>query len=289
MALVTTKEMLIKAQKERFAVGAFNANNMEIIQAIIETAEEEKAPVILQASQGAIKYAGLDIIVAMVKVEAEKVSIPVALHLDHGTDYFQNIQCLRAGFTSLMFDGSKLAFTENVEMTKKVVEMAHACNIPVEGELGQIGKMGDSDEPGVALERVKETMAKPEEAARFVELTKIDSLAAAVGTIHGCRTPFAKLDIPRIERIRELTGVPLVLHGASGVNDEEVKKGIAAGICKINIDTRIRQRFTEKIREIIEKYPDEIDPRKILGPAKEAAKEIIRDRMRVFGCSGKAW
>jgi len=288
MAFVTTKEMLKEAQKGRYGIGAFNANNMEIIQAIIETAEEEKAPVILQASQGAIKYAELDMIVAMVKTVAEKANIPVALHLDHGTDYYQNIKCLRAGFTSLMYDGSKLPFDENVEMTKKVVEMAHACGIPVEAELGQIGKMGDSDEPGVALEKVKESMAVPEEALKFVELTEIDFLAAAVGTIHGCRTPFAKLDIPRIERIRELTGVPLVLHGASGANDEEVKKGIAAGICKINIDTRIRMKFTEKMREIIKTNPEEIDPRKILGPAKDAAKEIIRDRIRVFGCSGKA-
>jgi fructose-bisphosphate aldolase class II len=288
MAFVTTKEMLKEAQKGRYGIGAFNANNMEIIQAIIETAEEEKAPVILQASQGAIKYAGLDMIVTMVKVMAEKARIPVALHLDHGTDYYQNIKCLRAGFTSLMYDGSKLPFDENVEMTKKVVEMAHACDIPVEAELGQIGKMGDSDEPGVALEKVKESMAVPEEAAKFVELTEIDFLAAAVGTIHGCRTPFAKLDIPRIEKIRELTGVPIVLHGASGANDEEVKKGIAAGICKINIDTRIRMKFTEKIREIIKANPEEIDPRKILGPAKDAAKEIIRDRIKVFGCNGKA-
>ncbi len=288
MSLVTTKEMLKKAQKGRYAVGAFNANNMEIIQAIIETAEEEKAPAILQASQGAIEYAGLDNIVAMVKVMAEKVTVPIALHLDHGTDYYQNIKCLRAGFTSLMFDGSKLPFEENVKITKKVVEIAHTCDIPVEAELGQIGKMGDSDEPGVALEKVKETMADPYEAAKFVELTKIDFLAAAVGTIHGCRTPFAKLDIPRIEKIRELTDVPLVLHGASGVNDEEVRKGISAGICKINIDTRIRMIFTEKIRELIKINPQEIDPRKLLGPAREVAKEVIRERMRVFGCSGKA-
>jgi len=288
MSFVTTKEMLKKAQKGRYAVGAFNANNMEFIQAIIETAEEEKAPAILQASQGAIEYAGLDNIVAMVKVMAEKVTVPIALHLDHGTDYYQNIKCLRAGFTSLMFDGSKLPFEENVKITKKVVEMAHVCDIPVEAELGQIGKMGDSDEPGVTLEKLKETMADPYEAAKFVELTKIDSLAAAVGSIHGCRTPFAKLDIPRIEKIRELTDVPLVLHGASGVNDEEVRKGISAGICKINIDTRIRMIFTEKIRELIKINPQEIDPRKLLGPARAAAKEVIRERMRVFGCSGKA-
>jgi fructose-bisphosphate aldolase class II len=288
MAFVTTKKMLKDAQKGRYAIGAFNANNMEIIQAIVETAEEEKAPVILQASQGAIKYAGLESIVAMVKVMAEKVNIPVALHLDHGTDYSQNIKCLRAGFTSLMYDGSKLPFDENVRMTKKVVEMAHVCEIPVEAEIGQIGKMDDSDEPGIALEKVKESMAVPEEAAKFVELTEIDFLAAAVGTIHGCRTPFAKLDITRIERIRELTGIPLVLHGASGVNDDEVRKGITAGICKINIDTRIRMIFTKKMKEILEGDPNQIDPRNILGPAKDAAKEVIRDRIRVFGCNGKA-
>jgi len=288
MSLVTTKEMLLKARKERYAVGAFNANNMEIVQAIIETAEEEGAPVILQASQGAIKYAGLDYIVAMVRVSAEAASIPVALHLDHGTDYYQNIRCLRAGFTSLMYDGSKLSFTENASNTRKITEMAHACGIPVEGEIGQIGRMGASDEPGVALEKVKETMADPEEAAEFVKQTGVDSLAAAVGTIHGCRTPFAKLDVPRIEKIRDLTGVPLVLHGASGANDEEVKKGIAAGISKINIDTRIRIAFVKNMREFLPLHPDEIDPREVLKPAKEASKEVIRDRMRVFGCSGKA-
>ena len=288
MPLVTTKQMLKKAQEGRYAVGAFNANNLEIVQAIIEVAEEEKAPVILQASQGAIKYAGLQYIVAMVKVASEKATIPVALHLDHGTDYYQNIRCLRAGFTSLMFDGSKLPFEENLRLTKMVTDMAHACEVPVEGEIGQIGKMSDSDEPGVAIEKTKELMAKPDEAEEFVKQTQLDSLAAAVGTIHGCRTPFAKLDIARIEEIRRRTGVPLVLHGASGVNDEEVKKGIAAGICKINIDTRIRMAFVNKIREVLKEKPQEIDPRKVLGPAKDAAKEVIRDRIRVFGCNGKA-
>ena len=287
MPLVTTKEMLKKAQVEGYAVGGFNANNMEIVQAIIEVAEEEKAPVILQASQGAIKYAGLEYIVAMVKTAAEKATVPVALHLDHGTDYLQNIKCMRAGFTSLMFDGSKLPFDENVALTKKVFEMAHAVDIPVEAEIGQIGKAG-GDEPGVAIEKAHEFYAKPDEAQKFVELTGLDSLAAAIGTIHGCRTPFAKLDMPRLEKIRELTKVPLVLHGASGVDDEEIKKGIAAGISKINIDTRIRMAFVKKTREVLAEKPDEIDPRKILGPAKEAAKEVIRDRMRHFGCTGKA-
>lgn len=287
MALVGTKEMLQKAQKGKYAVGAFNANNMEIIQAIVEASEEERAPVIIQASQGAIKYAGLDMIVAMVRSIAEKTSIPIALHLDHGTDYFQNILCLRAGFTSLMYDGSALPFDENVAMTKKVVEMAHVCNIPVEAEIGQVGKMDTSDEPGVAREKIKEFMAKPEDAEKFVQMTKVDILAPAVGTIHGCREPIAKLDIPRIEKIRDLTGVPLVLHGASGASDEELKKGIAAGICKVNIDTRIRMAFTNTIRKILTENPEEIDPRKALKPAMEAAKEVIKGRIKILGSGGR--
>jgi len=288
MSLVGTKEMLMEAQKGKYAIGAFNANNMEIIQAIVEASEEEKSPVIIQASQGAIKYAGLDVIVAMVKVIAEKASIPIALHLDHGTDYFQNILCLRAGFTSLMCDGSALPFEENVAMTKKVVEMAHVCGIPVEAEIGQVGKMDTSDEPGVAREKIKEFMAKPEDAAKFVQLTQVDILAPAVGTIHGCREPIAKLDIPRIEKIRDLTGVPLVLHGASGASDEELKKGIAAGICKVNIDTRIRMAFTNTIRQYLNEHPEEIDPRKALSPAKEAAKAVIKGRIKILGSTGKA-
>ena len=287
MALVGTKEMLKKAQKGKYAVGAFNANNMEIIQAIVEASEEERSPVIIQASQGAIKYAGLDMIVAMVRSIAEKTSIPIALHLDHGTDYFQNILCLRAGFTSLMYDGSALPFDENVAMTKKVVEMAHVCNIPVEAEIGQVGKMDTSDEPGVAREKIKEFMAKPEDAEKFVQMTKVDILAPAVGTIHGCREPIAKLDIPRIEKIRDLTGLPLVLHGASGASDEELKKGIAAGICKVNIDTRIRMAFTNTVRKILTENPEEIDPRKALKPAMEAAKEVIKGRIKILGSAGR--
>jgi len=288
MSLVGTKEMLEKAQKGKYAIGAFNANNMEIIQAIVEASEEEKSPVIIQASQGAIKYAGLDVIVAMVKVIAEKSSIPIALHLDHGTDYFQNILCLRAGFTSLMYDGSSLPFEENVAMTKKVVEMAHVCGIPVEAEIGQVGKMDASDEPGVAREKIKEFMAKPKDAEKFVQLTQVDILAPAVGTIHGCKEPIAKLDIPRIKKIRDLTGVPLVLHGASGANDEELRKGIAAGICKVNIDTRIRMAFTNTIRQYLKEHPEEIDPRKALTPAKAAAREVIKGRIKILGSTGKA-
>jgi fructose-bisphosphate aldolase class II len=187
-----------------------------------------------------------------------------------------------------MYEGSALPFEENVAMTKKVVEMAHACNIPVEAEIGQVGKMDSSDEPGVAREKIKEFMAKPEDAEKFVQLTQVDILAPAVGTIHGCREAIAKLDIPRIEKIRDLTGKPLVLHGASGASDEELRKGIAAGICKVNIDTRIRMAFTNTIRQYLNEHPEEIDPRKVLNPAKAAAKEVIKGRIKILGSTGKA-
>jgi len=280
--------MLLKAKEEGYAVGAFNANNMEIIQAIVETAEEERAPVILQASQGAIKYAGLDFIVAMVRAAAESVKVPVALHLDHGTDVNQNVKCLRAGFTSLMFDGSKLPFEQNIEITRRVCDMAHPCSVPVEGEVGQIGKCDDSDEPGVSIEKAKQLMVKPSEAKRFVEETGVDSLAIAVGTIHGCKSAFAKIDLKLIKSISDMVPVPLVLHGGSGCDDEEIKKGIKAGISKINIDTRIRMAFSNAIRDFMKNNPGEIDPRKILERAKNAAKEVVRDRIRVFGTGARA-
>ena len=275
MALVTGKELLEDARKRGYAVGAFNANNLEYVQAIIEAAEEEKAPVILQASQGAIKYAGLDHIVAMVKVSAEKATVPVVLHLDHGTDFLQNVRCLRAGFTSLMFDGSSLSFEKNAAITKKIVEIAHACNVPVEAELGKVPQAGQ-----VTREDV--------EALKFVEITGIDSLAVAVGSVHAMREQSADLDIDRIKKISELVGIPLVLHGASGVTDEGYKDAIPAGICKINIATELNKACMKAAKEAIAKDPNVIDLRKVLKPGREAMKERVKAKMRLFGTSGKA-
>lgn len=283
MPLVTSKEILQKAQREGYAVGAFNANNLEFVQAIVEAAEEENAPVILQASQGAIKYAGLDMVVAMVKTAAERAKVPVVLHLDHGTDYLQNVRCLRAGFTSLMFDGSALPYEENVAITKKIVEMAHACGIPVEAELGKVPQVGD-----VTPEELEKLMTDPEEARRFVEETQVDSLAVSVGSVHKMKTQAARLDIERIQKIRELTGIPLVLHGASGVTDEGYAAGIKAGICKINIATELSKAFTRGFKEAAEENPDEVDPRKLAGRGRDLMKEVIKAKMRLFGCSGKA-
>ena len=280
----TNAELLQKAKAEGYAVGAFNLNNMEIAQAIIETAQEEKAPVILQASQGALQYAGVDYIAAIARVAAERASVPVSLHLDHGTSFEQNVECIRAGFSSIMFDGSKLPLQENIAITKRICEMAHVVGVSVEGELGQIGKIGDN----ITKEQLEKMKANPQEAEEFVKQTGVDALAISVGNIHGMRTQEAEIDIPRIEKIKKLTNIPLVLHGASGIPNESVKQAIKAGICKINIDTEIRKAFVRGITLVLKEDPNGIDPRKILGRAKTEMKEAVRQKIRLFGCNNKA-
>ncbi len=284
MELVTLKEMLAEAEKGQYAVGAFNANNMEIVQAIIEAAVEEKSPVILQASQGAIRYAGLDYIVALVRAGAAKTGLPVALHLDHGTDFAQVMRCIRGGFSSVMYDGSKYPLEENIENTRQVVQVAEAVGVSVEGELGKIG--GTEDD--ISVEERDAFLTDPQEALRFVRETGVDALAVAIGTAHGPYKGEPRLDFDRLQEIRRLTGIPLVLHGASGVPDEAIRKAIGLGIRKINIDTELRQNFTAAVKDFIAKNPDNIDPRKILGPAREAMKEAVKKKMRLFGCAGKA-
>lgn len=265
-------------------MGAFNANNMECIQAVIETAEQEKAPVILQVSQGAIKYAGLEMAVTMVKTLAEIASVPVVLHLDHGTSFEQNVRCLRAGFTSLMYDGSLTPLEKNVGITSKIVEIAHTVGIPVEAELGRVAGTEDKLSP----EQVEALKTNPLQAKEFVERTKCDSLAVAVGSVHRMRTRDAEIDIPRLKRIREVVDIPLVLHGSSGVALDSIKEGIANGLCKINVATQLSMAFLRGIQEGLEKMPDEVDFRKILILGKNAVQEIIREYMRIFLCCGKA-
>ena len=284
MSFVTLCEVLAEAQKHHYAVGAFNANNMEIVQAIIEAAEEERAPVILQASQGALKYAGIEYITAMVKAAAQKATVPVVLHLDHGTSFAQAMQCLRYGFSSVMCDGSKYPLAENIAKTRQVVQVAHAMGVSVEGELGRIG--GTEDD--ISVEERDAFFTDPAEAAEFVAATEVDALAVAIGTAHGPYKGEPVLDFARLKTIKEKTNVPLVLHGASGVPAESIKKAIEIGVRKINIDTDLRQAFTRAIKEVLAENPAEIDPRKILGQAKAAMKAVIKEKMRLFGCSGKA-
>jgi len=284
MPLVTSKEILQAALEGHFAVGAFNANNMEQVQAIVDAAVEERAPVILQVSQGAIRYAGLEFAAAMVKTAAAEANVPVVLHLDHGTDFDQNIRCLRAGFTSLMYDGSKAPYEENVTVTSRVAHIAHVCGIPVEAELGKVLQSAD----GVTEEDVRAAMTNPAQARDFVERTGCDALAIACGSVHAMRSAEAELDIERIQAIHAaIPETPLVLHGSSGVKEESEVEAIKHGISKINVATMLNQAFTRALRETLAALPvEESDPRKFLLGSRDPVKEVVRHKMRLFGSSG---
>ncbi|MBS3975767.1 MAG: class II fructose-1,6-bisphosphate aldolase [Syntrophomonadaceae bacterium] len=278
MSLVDLKTLMTGAEEGKYAIGAFNCNNMEIVQAIIEAAEAEKTPVIIQASQGAIKYAGLAYITGLVKVAAAQASVPVCLHLDHGTSFEQVIRCIRDGFTSVMIDGSKLPLEENIALTKKVLDVARAAGVSVEAELGKIG--GTEDD--ISVSEREALMTDPEEARYFVEKTGVDALAIAIGTAHGRYKGEPKLDFARLKRVRELVEIPIVLHGSSGVPDEAIRTAIGLGVRKVNIDTNIREAFVKGVREAIAADPDEIDPRKVLGPAREEMTRVVREKIRLF-------
>jgi len=283
MPLVTSQALFARAMKDRFAIGAFNANNMEQIQAIVETAQEERAPVILQVSQGAIRYCGLSMAAGMVKIAASLVDVPVVLHLDHGTDFEQNVRCLREGFTSLMFDGSKLSFDDNVAVTSQVTTIAHACGIPVEAELGKVLQAKDN----VTAAEVKAAMTDPDEAKKFLELTRADSLAVAVGSVHAMEAQAAELDLQRIAEIRDTTGAPLVLHGSSGVTDASLVGAIENGVVKINVATFLNQGFVAGIKQGVAESPDNVDPRKWLTIGRDLVKERVREKIRLFKSNGR--
>lgn len=307
MALVTMKEILQKAAREKYAVGAFNINNMEILQAIVTAAEEMRSPVIIQVSEGAIEYAGLEYLAAMVKVASEKTAVPMALHLDHGQDLEVIKHCINGGFTSVMIDGSHLPLKENIAVTKKIVDLARAKNITVEAELGRLGGIEDK----IKVDEKDALLTDPQEAETFIKESGVDVLAVAVGTSHGAYKfkGAAKLALERIGEIKKLTNIPLVLHGASGVPqdivekaakygaklpgakgvpDEAIKEAIKLGISKINIDTDLRLSFTCAIREVLYTNPAIFDPRKICGPARKAINTIVKKKMEIFGSAGKA-
>ncbi len=283
MPLVTLTEVLGRASQESYAVGAFNCHNMEVVQSIARAAEEERSPVIIQASQGAIKYAGLEYITTLVKQAVQEVSVPVVLHLDHGTSLQQVVRCIRYGFTSVMIDGSRLSFQENIELTTEVVKIARTVGVSVEAEIGKIG--GTEDD--ISVEESDAFFTDPEEAARFARETGVDALAIAIGTAHGQYKGEPRLDFDRLEMISRYVSCPLVLHGSSGVPDESLKRAIKLGIRKINIDTNIREAFVGAIRNALELNPKEIDPRNILNPARKAAETIIREKIKIFGSSNR--
>lgn len=305
--LVSGLEILKKAREEGYGVGAFNTNNMEITQAILEASEELRSPVILAFSEGALKYGG-EYLVSMALEMAKRVRIPVALHLDHGSSYEAVLKALRLGFTSVMIDKSAEDFETNVRETRRVVEAAHAVGVPVEAEIGKLAGV----EEHVAVDEKDALLTNPEEAKLFVEKTGVDYLAVAIGTAHGPYKgkgrPF--IDHERLKKIAALLpGMPLVLHGASGVPKElvekinkyggqiegaqgihpdDIKKAIKEGISKINTDTDLRLAFTAAVREVLYTNPKVYDPRKILGPAREEMKRVVKERIELFGSAGKA-
>jgi fructose-bisphosphate aldolase class II len=284
MALVSMNEFLPRAKEEGFAVGQFNVNNLEYFQAITEAAKEERSPIIFGASEGAIRYIGLENVVALAEIAAKQSGIPIALHLDHGSTFEVVMQCIRAGFSSVMFDGSHHPFEENIRLTKKVVEAAHAVGVSVEGELGTIG--GVEDDLDVAEEDA--AIAKPQEAIHFWNETKVDALAIAVGTAHGMYKGEPKIHFDIIDEVAKAVGAPIVLHGGSGVPDEAIRKAVSLGVGKINVNTENQVASSNVVRELLGKNENMIDPRKYLGPARDAIKEVVKGKMRLFGSSGKA-
>lgn len=309
MPLVTTKDMFEKSMKEHFAIGAFNVNNMEIIQGIVDAAAKQNSPVILQASSSAIKYARVPYLKKMIEAALEEHDIPVALHLDHGPDFETCKMCIDNGFTSVMIDGSKYDFEENVALTKKVVDYAHSHGVVVEAELGKLA--GIEDDVNVAASDAMYT--DPEQAKEFVERTGCDSLAIAIGTSHGAYKfkGEAKLRFDILAKVKELIpNTPIVLHGAStvipefveqcnkyggnipgakGVPDEMLHEASLSGVSKINVDTDLRLAMTGAIREIFAEDPSVFDPRKYLGAARTQIENIVEHKIRdVFGSSNKA-
>lgn len=282
MPLVTSKKMLDDAQKGGYAVGAFNAENMEMVKAIIAAAEELQAPVMIQTTPSTVKYASLQMFVAMVTAEASKASVPVCLHLDHGNSFELAVQAMKAGYTSVMIDGSAKDFEGNIDISKQVADVANALSVPVEAELGKVG--GKEDD----LEAEADTNTNPQEAKEFVERTGVTSLAIAIGTAHGFYAGTPVLDKKRVSEIRELVSIPLVLHGASGLSDEEVKECVECGICKVNFATELRKAYTDACKKLLEEKPETYDPKKLGIVGMEAVKELVKGRMRVCGCDGKA-
>lgn len=308
MPLVSTTDMFKKAYEGGYAIGAFNVNNMEIVQGIVDAAKEEQSPLILQVSAGARKYAKHIYLVKLVEAALEDTGLPIALHLDHGDDYEICKSCIDGGFTSVMIDGSKHDFETNVALTKKVVEYAHAHGVVVEGELGRLAGVEDD----VNVSEKDALFTDPDQAAEFVERTGVDSLAIAIGTSHGAYKfkgePY--LDFERLEKVGKLLpGFPIVLHGAStvlpefvekcnkyggnipgaqGVPEEMLRKAASMSVCKINIDTDLRLAMTASIREFFVENPSEFDPRKYLGSARDAIKGMVQHKIKdVLGSSGK--
>jgi len=307
MPLTTLEKVYADANEKYYAIGQFNVNNLELAQAALQAAAELNSPIIMAASTNAIKYAGLETLTAIIRIAAESTSVPVILHLDHGTDLDDIKSCITAGFTSVMIDASHHPLDENIRLTREAADYAHAHNVTVEAELGRLGGIEDD----VSVSEKDALLTDPDEAERFVEESKCDALAVAVGTSHGAYKfkGDAKIDFERIRTIKGRLGIPLVLHGASGVPqeltakitqyggsipgakgvpDDAYRTAVKCGINKINIDTDLRLAFTAALRQVLSEHPEAFDPRKLLGPARDAVKDIIKQKMKLFGSADRA-
>ena len=282
MAFVTSQDMLIKADQQGYAVGAFNVENMEMVMAVIRACEELNAPAMLQTTPSTIGYAGLPLFVANVKTCAEAAKVPICLHLDHGSSYDLAMQALRQGYSSIMIDGSKLSLEENILLSARVADACRANNIPVEAELGKVG--GKEDD----LEVSDPGYTDPEDAVRFVRETGVTSLAVAIGTAHGIYKGEPRLDINRLSELDQVVDIPLVLHGASGVPDETVKECIRRGIRKVNFATELRIAYSDGIKEYLSEDPSVFDPKKYGRRGMEKVTELVKQKILVCGSENKA-
>lgn len=283
MPLVTLKEILKGTREKGIAIGGFNFNGYEDAQGIVNGASEKQAPVILMASTGAVRYLGLKQTVYMVRAMAESVLIPVCLHLDHATDIELIKECVRTGFTSVMIDASKKSYEENIRETREVVAFAERYGCSVEAELGKIG--GREEEIYAAD---GEELTDPDDVPDFVSRTGLDALAVAIGTAHGFYKKEPKIDFDRLRAIAGITKAPLVLHGGTGVPAESFQKAIRLGMSKINVGTELKAAYTDAVKNAIRVNPDEIDPRKIMGPVKDKCSRVVQEKIELFGCAGRS-
>ena len=279
--LVTSKELLIDAQKNKYAVGAFNVENMEMVMAVLGAAEETQSPVIMQTTPGTLKYAGVDFYFANIQAAAKNSKIPVVCHLDHGNTFELSVKAFKAGYTSIMIDGSKLDFEENIALTQSVVKFCHAGEIPVEAELGRVGGKEDNIDNTAKIN----PFTDPDEAKEFVERTECDSLAIAIGTAHGIYRGVPQINFDVLKKINSIVNIPLVLHGTSGVPDEQVVEAIEYGICKVNYATDLRLAYTNGIKRYMNGNPGAYDPKKYGMAGIEDVKRYVVQKMNLLKCN----
>jgi len=283
--LVKSKEIYRHGEMEGYVAPGFDSYCLEVVQAQVIAANAENSPFLLQVTPKGLRHIGIDYFTGLAKALIQESRVPVALHLDHGTCLGEVVDCIKRGFTSVMIDGSALPFERNVELTRRVVEIAHSVDVTVEAELGRVlGKEADKE-----VKEGEETFTDPAEAAEFVKRTGVDSLAVSVGNVHGFYREEPSIDFPRLSKIYDCVGVPLVFHGGSGLGRQIVQKACGLGVRKINIGTLIKNAFTRGVREYIAMHPEEIDPRIVLGNAREAVVIELRSVIHIFGASGRNW